>query len=110
MKRVPGVLHSFIEWSDGVRRDFELGAEIDKQLERRKAKAGVTLSYGEWRRLAREDATRLRAIGFKEDARKRGEEMLRLEVEVRPGWSPGRRMHPPNAAAMEVAAPPGKVE
>jgi transcriptional regulator with XRE-family HTH domain len=106
--RVPGVLHSFIEWSEGVRRDFELGPRIDEQLERRRAKAGVTLSYGEWRRMAREEAARLRAIGFKDDARERDEEMLRLEVEVRPGWAPGRRMRLPNAAVVEVMTPPGK--
>lgn len=100
--RLPGVLHSFIEWSEGVRKEFELGAAIDEQLERRKSKAGVTLTQGEWRRLARTEAARLRAMGFKDDPRKGGEEPLRLEVEVRPGWAPGRRMQLPNAAVVEV--------
>jgi transcriptional regulator with XRE-family HTH domain len=105
---LPGVLHSFIEWSEGVRRDFELGRQIDEQLEGRKAKAGVTLSYGEWRRLAREEPARVRAVGFKDDPRKADEEALRLEVEVRPGWAPGRRMRLPNASVAEVVAPEGK--
>ena len=43
-----------------------------------------------------------------DDARERDEEMLRLEVEVRPGWAPGRRMRLPNAAVVEVMTPPGK--
>jgi DNA-binding XRE family transcriptional regulator len=107
---LPGVLHSFIEWSEGVRRDFELGQQIDAQLEGRKAKAGVTLSYTEWRRLEREDPARARAAGFKDDPRKGGEEELRLEVEVRPGWAPGRRMRLPNASTTEVVVPQGKRE
>lgn len=102
--RVPGVLHSFIEWSEAVRKDFELGAEIDKQLERRKVKAGVTFTYAEWRRLAREEPARLLAMGFRDDPLKRAGDTRRLEMELRPGWAPGRRMHTPNAAAMEVVA------
>jgi len=109
-QRLPGVLHSFIEWSEGVRRDFELGRQIDEQLEGRKAKAGVSLSYSEWRRLAREEPSRARAIGFKDDPRKGDEEELRLEMEVRPGWAPGRRMRLPNASTMEAVAPKGKRE
>ena len=109
-QRLPGVLHAFIEWSEGVRRDFELGQQIDKQLAGRKAKAGVTLCYLEWRRLAREEPARLRAIGFKDDPGKGGEEELRLEVEVRPGWAPGRGMRLPKAAIVEPVVPQGKQE
>lgn len=107
-QRLPGVLHSFIEWSEGVRREFELGERIDEQLKERKSKAGVTLSYGEWRRVTREEPQWQRAAGFKDDASKGGEEALRLEMEVRPGWAPGRRMQMPHAAAVEVVVPEGK--
>ena len=103
--RLPGVLHSFIEWSDGVREVFALEREIDAQLERRKRRAGVTLSWAEWRRLAREEPERLRAMGFKDDPRQSGADTLRLEVEVRPGWAPGRSMQPPQLAVCEVILP-----
>jgi DNA-binding XRE family transcriptional regulator len=108
--RLPGVLHSFIEWSEGVRKDFELGAAIDEQLEQRKAKAGVTLSYGEWRRLAREEPARLRAMGFHDDPKQRAEDTLRLAVEVQPAWAPGRRMQLPHAAACAVVLPKRKAK
>jgi len=104
-ERLPGVLHSFIEWSERVRRDFDLGREIEEALLKRKAKAGVTLSYREWRRLAREEPARVRAIGFKDDPGKEDEEELRLEVEMRPGWAPGRRMWLPKASAPEFVVP-----
>jgi hypothetical protein len=47
-------------------------------------------------------------MGFQEDPGRKDEEMLRMEVEVRPGWMPGRRMHLPNAAACEVVVPEKK--
>jgi len=47
-------------------------------------------------------------IGFKDDPRKEDEEELRLEVEVRPGWAPGRRMWLPKASAPEVVVPEGR--
>jgi transcriptional regulator with XRE-family HTH domain len=108
--RVMGVLLSFIEWSEGVRRDFGLGPQIDAQLERRKAKAGITLSYGQWRRMTREDPAALQAVGFKDDFRKRPDEPLRLEMEVRPAWLPGRRMHLPHAAGTVAVGPKNKAE
>jgi transcriptional regulator with XRE-family HTH domain len=104
-QRLPGVLHAFIEWSQGVRRDFKLGEAIDAQLEKRTAKSKMKLSYGEWRSLARGQEAWLKELGFRDDPRKRDEELLELEVAMRPGWSPGRRMRVPNAFVTEVLPP-----
>jgi hypothetical protein len=106
-ERVLGVLQSFKEWGDGVRRDFELGEEIDKELDRRRGKMDVGLTYGQWRQMARRDPRYARALGFKDDPEKGEEELLRLEVAVRPGWAPGRRMKLPDAWITEWVEPRG---
>ncbi len=100
--RLPGLVDSFIQWSEEARRDFKLEREIDEQLAKRKFKAGVTQTYGEWRRMARQDPEALKAAGFRDSAGKADEERLRLELEVAPDWAPGRRMHPPRPAAMRA--------
>jgi transcriptional regulator with XRE-family HTH domain len=101
-QRLPGLLHAFIEWSQGVRRDFKLSEAIDGQLEQRTAKSKLKLSYGEWRSLAGEEPAWIQEMGFRDDPRKGDAEPLELEVAIRPGWSPGRRMRVPNAFVTEV--------
>ena len=96
--RLPAVLDSFIEWCDQTREDFKLGQLIDEELTKRQFKAGLTLTYREWRRMKKEDPAALEAVGFKDDSRKPDEAELRLELKLRPGWTPGRSMHPPKPA------------
>ncbi len=100
-RRVLGVLQSFKEWSDGVREDFDLGGAIDQELDRRRGKVGMKLSYGQWRQIARRHRQYARAIGFRDDPEKGDKELLELQVEMRPGWAPGRRMKLPDAWIME---------
>ncbi len=100
--RLPGLVDSFIQWCEEARRDFKLEREIDEQLAKRKFKAGVTQTYGEWRRMARQDPEALKAAGFRDSAGKADGERLRLELELAPDWAPGRRMHPPRPAAMRA--------
>ena len=59
--RLPAVLDSFIDWCDQTREDFKLGQLIDEELTKRQFKAGLTLTYGEWRRMKKEDPAALEA-------------------------------------------------
>ena len=63
----------------------------------------MTLSYGEWRAMARRNPEALKAAGFKDDRRKRDEDRLRLELELAPGWAPGRGYE--SGPAQEVSTP-----
>ncbi|HWW01831.1 MAG TPA: helix-turn-helix transcriptional regulator [Candidatus Acidoferrum sp.] len=103
--RLPGLMDSFIQWCEGVRKDFKLEREIDEQLEQRRFKAGMTQSYGEWRAMARRDPEALKAVGFKDDRRKRDKDRLRLELELAPDWAPGRSMRASDRAAMRAVLP-----
>jgi DNA-binding XRE family transcriptional regulator len=100
--RLPGVVDSFIQWCEGTRKDFKLEGGIDEDLRKRKFKAGITQSYGEWRRMAKHDPAALKGAGFRDDRRKRNEEKLRLELEVAPGWAPGRSMRLPRPTVMQA--------
>jgi len=103
--RLPAVLDSFMRWCEQTREDFKLGPAIAEQLGKRKFKAGVTQTYGEWRAMHQRDPAALKAAGFKDDRRKRDEDALRLELELVPGWAPGRSMRPPKPAIMEAMRP-----
>lgn len=103
--RLPGLADSFVQWCEGARQDFKLERGIEEQLEKRKFQAGVSLSYGEWRRMARRDPEALKAAGFKDDRRKRDEDRLRLELVLAPDWAPGRAMRPPKPAVMRAVLP-----
>ncbi len=103
--RLPAVLDSFIQWCDRTREDFQLGREIDEQLRKRKAKTVFTLTYREWRAMAKEDPTALKAMGFADDRRKGDEEELSLEIEMAPGWAPGRPMKGPRPLIKEAVLP-----
>ena len=105
--RLPGVLDSFMQWCEGTREDFQLGPQIDEALKQRTFKMGVTMTYGEWRRMYRGDPAALKAAGFKDNPRKKDSEELRLEMEAAPGWAPGRSMTAPRPAvkvAVKAAA------
>jgi len=98
--RLPGLMDAFIQWCETAREDFKLGPQIDAQLARRPFKAGITQTYREWRAMARQDPAALQAAGFKDDPKKGDREELRLELELVPGWAPGRSMKPPKPAVM----------
>jgi len=84
-----------MQWCEQTRNDFRLGPQIDAQLKQRKFKLGVTFTHGEWRRMQRENPASLAAVGFRDDPTKGAAEELRLEMEGRPEWTPGRSMKPP---------------
>ena len=104
-QRLPGVLDAFMQWCEQTRNDFQLGPQIDAQLEQRKFKMGVTFTYGEWRRMQREDPASVSAVGFRDDPRKDNAEELRLEMEGRPDWAPGRSMKTPKPARTAAVIP-----
>ena len=101
-QRLPGLMDSFMQWCERAREDFQLGPQIDEQLERRRFKAGMTQEYRDWRAMARGNPEGLQAAGFEDDPSKE-KEALRLEIELVPGWSPGRSMRPPKPAIMKLA-------
>jgi transcriptional regulator with XRE-family HTH domain len=100
--RLPGVLDAFMQWCEQTREDFQLGPQIEAQLEQRRYPIGVTFTYREWRQLAQEDPAKVAALGFQDDPTKAGHEALRLEGEGRPGWKPGYSMKWPRPANTEV--------
>jgi transcriptional regulator with XRE-family HTH domain len=106
--RLPGVLDSFMQWCEQAREDFQLGPQIDEELEKRRYKIGVTFTYRQWRQAQKEDPAKVAALGFKDDPRKDGREELRLEGEGRPGWKPGQSMRRPKPARTEVVIPKGQ--
>ena len=52
--------------------------------------------------MARGNPEGLKAAGFTEDPDKGEKEELRLELELVPGWAPGRSMKPPRPAVMKL--------
>jgi len=90
--RLPAVVQSFIQWCDATRKDFKLEKEIERQLGQRKGKLSLRHSYGEWRRMRKEDPSTCRAMGFKDDLSKPDGESLTLEMVTVPIWMPGYPM------------------
>jgi DNA-binding transcriptional regulator YiaG len=91
--RLPGLMDSFIQWCHQAREDFELGAEIDAELAKRKAPITLNKSYAGWREMAKTDPTMARSFGFKDNAKKEGQEMLELTIkDTVPVWMPGQSM------------------
>ena len=108
-QRLPGLMDSFMQWCESAREDFKLGPAIDEQLGQRRFRAGITQEYRDWRAMARVDPEALKAAGFQDDPSRGDTEQLRLELELMPGWAPGRSMKPPQPAIMILApnlAPP----
>ena len=54
-------------------------------------------------RRARGNAAGLKAAGYQDDPSRGDKEELRLELELVPGWAPGRSMKPPQPAVMTLA-------
>jgi transcriptional regulator with XRE-family HTH domain len=102
-QRLPGVMDSFMQWCESAREDFKLGAALDEQLAQRRFRAGMTQEYRDWRAMARGNPEGLKASGFKDDPSRGEKEPLRLELELVPGWAPGRSMKPPRPAVMILA-------
>ena len=90
--RIAGVLDSFIQWCEQTREDFRLGKEIDAQLKQRKQTLKLNKSYAEWREMAKCDPEMARKMGFKDDPKRNGNEMLQLSMETVPLWMPGHGM------------------
>jgi hypothetical protein len=65
----------------------------------------MTQSYRDWRALARGNPEELKAAGFHDDPGRGHKEELRLELELAPGWAPGRNMKPPRPTIMLLAPP-----
>jgi len=101
-QRLPGLMDSFMQWCEQAREDFKLGPAVDEQLGKRRFRAGMTQGYRDWRAMARGNPEGLKAAGFEDDPSKGDREPLRLELELVPGWAPGRSMKPPRPAVMLV--------
>ncbi len=104
-QQLPGVMDSFMQWCEAVREDFQLGQQIDAQLETRRQRAGMTQVYGVWRAMNRGNPEGLKANGYVEDPTKGAGESLRLELELVPEWAPGRSMKWPKPFKMKLATP-----
>ena len=102
-QRLPGVMDSFMQWCGSAREDFKLGPAVDEQLAQRRFRAGMTQEYRDWRAMARGNPEGLKAAGFKDDPSRGDLEKLRLELELVPGWAPGRSMKPPRPVVMKLA-------
>jgi DNA-binding XRE family transcriptional regulator len=98
--RLPAVLASFVNWCEETRADFGLEEEIREQLMKRTFQIGMTQSYEAWRRMMKDAPAEVKA-GFRDDSSKGNEEQLRLELEVMPGWAPGRSMRKQRAVIMD---------
>ena len=59
-------------------------------------------AYRGWRAMARGEGAKLAAAGFQDDPTKGERDELRLELELVPGWSPGRSMKWPKPAMMKL--------
>jgi transcriptional regulator with XRE-family HTH domain len=105
-QRLPAVMDSFMQWCRSAREDFKLGPAIDEQLAQRRFRAGMTQEYRLWRAMARGNPEGLKAAGFTDDPSRGDKEELRLELELVPGWAPGRSMKPPRPAIMILAPNP----
>ena len=99
-QQLPAVLVSFIDWCEETRKDFGLEGGIDEQLAKRRFKVDVTQTCREWRAMLKESPAEVKGARFRDDRSKRDEETLRLELQVVPGWAPGRSMNGPKPASM----------
>jgi hypothetical protein len=63
----------------------------------------MTQEYRDWRAMARGKPAGLKAAGYQDDPSRGDKEELRLELELVPGWAPGRSMKPPQPAVMKLA-------
>ena len=102
-QRLPGLMDSFMQWCEGTREDFKLGPALEEQLAQRRFRGGMTQEYRDWRAMARGNPEGLKAAGFTDDPSRGDKEELRLELELVPGWAPGRSMKPPRPAVMMLA-------
>ena len=102
-RRLPGIMDSFRQWCESVREDFRLGPQIDEQLEPRRQKVGMKQEWRDWRAMARGNPAGLKAAGYQDVPAKGDREELRLELEMVPGWAPGRSMKWPKPAVMKLA-------
>jgi len=78
--------------SDKIVFNFDASSTLARQIER---KAPITLnkSYAGWREMAKTDPTMARSFGFKDNAKKEGQQMLELTVkDTVPVWMPGQSM------------------
>jgi transcriptional regulator with XRE-family HTH domain len=91
-QRLPAVVQSFIQWCEATRKDFRLEKEIDAQLRQRPGELALTHTWGQWRRMQKEDPAMCRAMGFRNDPRKPDGESLTLEIVTVPVWTPGYPM------------------
>lgn len=101
--RLPGLMDSFMQWCESAREDFELGPQLDGLLAQRRFRTGMTHLYWDWRAMARRNPEGLKAAGFEDDPSKGDREELRLELELVPGWAPGRSMKTPKPAILKLA-------
>ena len=93
--RLPAVLDAFIQWCEQTREDFQLATDIEAQLAQRRFQIGQTHTYAQWRNMAKKSPEALEAVGFQDDPKKHGEELLFVGREAIPGWAPGRSMEGP---------------
>lgn len=103
--QLPAVMDAFMQWCEAVREDFQLGQQIDAQLESRRQRVGMTQAYGLWRAMSGSNPEGLKATGFVDDPTKGAAEQLRLELEMIPDWAPGRSMKWPKPHRMKLAKP-----
>ena len=108
-QRWPGLMDSFMQWGESVRKDFKLGPALEVLLEERRFRAGMTQEYRDWRVMARGNPEGLAAAGFKDDPSKGDRDEVRLELELVPEWAPGQSMKPPKPAKMTLAGSKRKV-
>ena len=90
--RLSGLLDAFSQWCEQAREDFQLGEQIEAQLEQRKRAQPFSKTYAQWREMAKTDPDMARMCGFKDDPKRSGKELLRLNLETVPLWRPGREM------------------
>ena len=83
--RLSGVVDAFNEWCEQTREDFGLGEQIEAELGKRKETFELNHSYAQWREMARTDPDMARVMGFKDDPKRGGNEMLSLSIETRCG-------------------------
>lgn len=85
--QLPAVWLSFAEWLERTRADFGLEERIDKLLcERFEELHPWTLTWGQWRKLAKKQPDVARFYRFKDDATQPGKKTLTLSMLSRPGW------------------------
>jgi hypothetical protein len=85
-------MDAFIQWCQQAREDFELDKEIDAELATRKEPLRLNKSYRQWREMEKTDPKLARHFRFKDNVKKGELEMLELEMETVPVWTPGQSM------------------